>query len=142
MKAQIINKKVMLSATVIRCGDKNVDKIVFECPLNYGSLSLEDLDVYVKTQNRLGERSKSILHAVKDGDKLLIDWAITEEVTAVNGMLACQLSFESSDGEKVLNTNVFEVLIENSIKEGLPRVCVEYNHIIQLQNELQRALRE
>ncbi len=142
MKAQIINKKVMLSASVIRCGDKNVDTIVFECPISYRDLSLENLHVYVKTENRLGEKTKSVLYSVKKDDKLFIDWAITEEVTAINGILACQLSFESDDGEKVLNTNVFEVLIENSIKDGLPRVSLEYNHIIQLQNELQRALKE
>ncbi|MBR3863683.1 MAG: hypothetical protein IKJ19_01020 [Clostridia bacterium] len=142
MKAQIINKKVMLGASVIRCGDKNVDTIVFECPLKYNNLSLEDLHVYVKTENRLGEKTKSVLYSVKRDNKLFIDWAITEEVTAINGILACQLSFESDDGEKVLNTNVFEVVIENSIKDGLPRVNLEYNHIIQLQNELQRALKE
>lgn len=142
MRAKIINKKVMVTNATVRCGDKNADKITFELPVYYGDISLENMPVYIKTLNRLDGKGKTLLQSTKSGDNLLIEWLIGEEATAVNGLLSCQLSFESDDGEIVLNTNVFEILIENSIKDGLPKVSAEYNHIVQMQNELQRALKE
>lgn len=140
MKAKIINKKVMLNANAICVGDKNAHSITFEIPAKIGDINLENLPVYVKTENAFGGVSKSVLKSVKSGDNLLIDWLLGAEVTIVSGVLKCQIVFEDANGELVLNTHVFELEISSSVKENGVKANAEYNHVTQLQNELVNML--
>lgn len=126
----------------ICCGDKNADKITFVCNKTYNGLNLVSVPVYVKTLNQLGGSVKSVLTSTESGDNLLIDWVIDENVTAVNGVLSCQLSFESASGDMVLNSEIFELFINNSLKETGVTQTAEYNHIVTMQNELKTMLNQ
>ena len=130
----------MLNASAICVGDKNAHTITFEIPAKIGDINLENLPVYVKTENAFGGVSKSVLKSVKSGDNLLIDWLLGAEVTIVSGVLKCQIVFEDANGELVLNTHVFELEISSSVKENGVKASAEYNHVTQLQNELVNML--
>ena len=65
MLATIKGKKVEIGKTDFFCGDKNADKIYFCFPLEYETLSLEGVPVYIKTKNALGGHSKASLKSFK-----------------------------------------------------------------------------
>ena len=142
LKAKLVNKKVMLEEKVICCGDKNVYKITFESPAEIDGIICENLPVYVKTENALGSKCKTLLTSVKSGDNLLIEWFLGEEATLVSGKLKCQLSFEDYSGALVLNSEIFEIEIHASVSEVGPKATPEYNQITQLQNTLMKLIEE
>lgn len=119
MIAEITDKKVNVKQPSFFCGDKNADSLTFTISKEYNGISLADVPVYIKTKNGLGECFKRLLKSEADGEKLVIVWKPAEEATRVSGRLACQLTFEKDDGTLVLNTRMFNVLIGDSIPDGL-----------------------
>ena len=142
MKAKIVNKRVMTESPVVCVGDKNSTKITFEIPCVIEGINLENSPVYIKAENSLGGKIKKRLTAVKSGDNLLIEWLLGSEECAVSGDLRCQIVFEFSSGEIVLNTKTFVLEIQSSVKTSGPKVNAEYNQIIQMQNQLATLLED
>jgi len=140
--AEITDKKVDLKRARFFCGDKNADSITFVISGVYKGVSLVDVPVYIKTKNSLGECRKKTLEAICDGDKLLIEWKLGAEATAVCGRLICQLSFERADGTLVLNTQTFSVYIGDSIPDEAIADTLGLSHIAELQNKMQTLLVE
>ena len=137
MIAEITDKKVNVKNMRVFCGDKDADLITFSVPKTYNGISLENVPVYIKMKNQLGECRKKVLSSVNDGDKLLIEWKIGREATVTGGRLVCQLSFEKSDGTLVMNTQTFALHVGESIPDDLVADSVPVDHITQLQNDLQ-----
>lgn len=141
MLATIKGKKVEIGKTDFFCGDKNADKIYFCFPLEYETLSLEGVPVYIKTKNALGGHSKASLKSFKVSNELYVEWILGAEATAVCGKLLCQLVFEKEDGSVIFNTDTFYVYIGESISDNAPGVILETNHITQLQNQMQELIK-
>lgn len=142
MIAEITDKKVNVKNVRVFCGDKNADFITFSVPKEYNGVSLENVPVYIKVKNQLGECRKKVLSSVADGDKLLVEWKIGSEATVTGGRLVCQLSFEKSDGTLVMNTQTFALHVGESIPDDLVADSVPVDHITQLQNDLQSKLEQ
>ena len=136
MKAKIINKKVVLEKNTVCCGDKNSQSVTFTLPAIWDGVKLENMLVFIKTENALGAKCKTLLKGNKSGDNLLIDWLLGAESTLCSGDLKCQLVFEDQDGEVILNSEIFTLFIHSSISENGPKATPEYNHISQMEQEL------
>ncbi len=142
MSAKIIDKKVMLEEKNIYCGDKNAQVLTFETPCVIDGINVENMPVYMKCENSLGKKCKTLLTSVKGGDNLIIEWILGEEATLISGKLKCQIVFEDQGGEVVLNFEVFELDIHPSVSENGPKITPEYNQITQLQNQLMALIRD
>ena len=59
--AEITDKKVNVKNVRVFCGDKNADFITFSVPKEYNGVSLENVPVYIKVKNQLGECRKKVL---------------------------------------------------------------------------------
>ena len=136
MKAKIINKKVLLNKKTIYCGDKNVHSIAFEIPSEIDKINLIGVPAYIKTENELGQKCKTLLPVEEGNGVLYMEWALGAEATLVSGKLKCQIVFEHHTGEMVMNTEIFILDIKASVSENGPKAVPEYNHITQMQNEL------
>ncbi len=142
MRAKIIDKKVMCEEKNIYCGDKNAQVLTFETPCVIDGVNVENMPVYMKCENSLGKKCKTLLTSVKEGDNLIIEWILGEEATLISGKLKCQIVFEDQGGEVVLNFEVFELDIHPSVSENGPKITPEYNQITQLQNQLMALIRD
>ena len=141
LNAKIIDKRIKLEQPLIFSGDKNANSIIFEMPVICDGITLSGVPVYVKTTNALGICSKALLTAEVKGDILLIEWRLGIESTGVCGELECQLVFESSDGNMIMNTMPFYVTIEQSVIDCGESINIQTNHITQLQNALQEQIK-
>ncbi len=119
MTTEITDKKVDVKKARFFCGDKNADALTFSIAKTYNGVSLVGVPVYVKTRNILGDCRKKLLTATENDDKLVIEWKLGKEATAVSGRLACQISFERDDGTLIFNTQMFYVYIGESIPDDL-----------------------
>ncbi len=142
LRAKIIDKKVMCEEKNIYCGDKNAQVLTFETPCVIDGVNVENMPVYMKCENSLGKKCKTLLTSVKEGDNLIIEWILGEEATLISGKLKCQIVFEDQGGEVVLNFEVFELDIHPSVSENGPKITPEYNQITQLQNQLMALIRD
>lgn len=142
MEVNIIDKKADIGRARFFCGDKNADEITFIVPKSYNGVSLVDVPVYVKTKNALGECRKKALNVVESEENLKVNWKLGSEATSAVGNLLCQLSFESSDGELVMNTKTFTIFIGESVPDEPQATDSEVAYLTELQNQLQVKLAE
>ena len=129
MTAKIINKKAVLSATVINQGEKGSDNIVFTLNKNYNGKDLSSYNPFASVKRADGTTDKISLtlsseqsesNSVGNGkpsstDEISLILNVGESITAVPGELEMQLSFESTDGEVVWRTEKFGLEILGSI---------------------------
>lgn len=142
MTVNIIDKKVDIGRARFFCGDKNADEITFVVPKSYNGKSLAGVPVYVKTQNALGECRKKSLTSKENDDDLTVEWQLGAEATAAVGDLLCQLSFESADGELIMNTQTFTIFIGESVPDDPQATPSEISYLTEIQNALQAQMAE
>ena len=117
MNIKLKKKQILLPEMKIFEGDKNCETLNIYADKYYEGLDLSSLDAYVKLSSPYGydkiEAEKST-----EEDKILLSFVFPSAFCAAAGAVEMQISFESEDGEVVLQSDIAVIKIDQSINIG------------------------
>ena len=116
MQAKIVDRKIILQRDFIFQGDNNAVKVEFICKKQYGEHDLSRFNAFVKLTLTDGATVKILLtQRQADDQNVIFEWLIDGGITAAVGTLRYQIVFEAIDSQTVINTEIAEVEVRESL---------------------------
>ncbi len=114
-------RKVKVVKKPLFQGDSGVETFEFEFDKFYNELDLSKLSAYIKLTypDDSGDVIKLTQKPNTDENKLLLSWTVDGKNTQVAGVCDAQILFENEGGTVVLNSEVFNIEIKNSINSTM-----------------------
>ncbi len=136
-------RRVTVTKTPVYQSDAGAGEYDFTLNRYYQGKDLSLLTAYLKISFQDESTDKILLSDVcVTEDSLTVKFTVSEAFSRVAGKAECQLSFESTDGEVVINTEVFTVDILSSIEVESYGQTILPSAIRLLQIKLQKTLEE
>ncbi len=114
-------RKVKVVKKPLFQGDSGVETFEFEFDKFYNELDLSKLTAYLKLTypDDGGDVIKLTALSQENENVLLLSWKVDGKNTQVAGICDAQILFENEDGTVVLNSDVFNIEIKNSINSTM-----------------------
>lgn len=130
-------KSVKISFQKVFEGDKGIDEVKAEFSRYYGNTDLSAYTPFLKIAFPDGTKNKFALTKTVGEDKIVATRTVDGALTKCAGKLKGQIALEDALGNVVMNSSVFVLRIEESVKDETNLYTEIPSAVTDLQRELQ-----
>ena len=134
-------KKAKITAKKIFVGDKGADVVEGEFDRVYNNLDLIFFTAFLKVAFPDGTYNKFAMTKTVTDDKITVRRTVDAALSKCSGNLKAQIVMESIMGEYILQSAIFTLRIDDSVKDETNSYVEIPSAVTDLQHELQSQLR-